>query len=950
MNLEIQIGGLSRTSFRGEVWLRAMPEKVNQVSEEQWREWILEALQSIHAQKQCATFPRICFAIRKRHMFHEETIAARLVEAVHSGLIKTIFRRDETIYRIVKCGSEGGTRKEPPARKVRPPSSVLCIECLKPSLTGPKAHKPEPMSSCERCGISIHDSCTHKSNGYETAVPLSQLVSVGNRWFCEECKPCDGCSALNESLSRAQRCVVECAVCLRKFHFQCMDPPVPGRGKKLRQRWLCVDCERHERFSSRKDSTREPRPEPDVCKGNDGNGTRFHRPQPTEADLIDGRVEAMRIKLGNKVTDDDLDVFRSVLLKRCNLEQDDLERTPAAIRFGRHEIETWYSSPFPQEYAKLQVLYMCEFCLKYMKTNDELQRHQAKCSLKHPPGCEIYRDGDIAVFEVDGNDQKLYCQSLCLLAKLFLDHKTLYFDVEPFLFYLLTKRDHLGHHVVGYFSKEKCNQMRYNVSCILTMPQYQRQGYGQFLIEFSYLLSRVEQKPGTPERPLSDLGRLTYQQYWCSALLSYFYVNRDGTVTLDSISRETGMIAGDIVTGLRKLGFLRYRVERTGCIRSNRPFICIDWQRVQRHHERLMRSMKRIELREMGLRWIPNSRATAMVKQLELVNETSSAPRVLVTYPGMVLPRSRARYELAKATQGLASYSEPWLGAMAERGDTSEMESVEQMSTGQDEHDSSGSVVDGVTRTSTGRKRFKSRKYSDTMYDLSLSLTTGTPKTCRPSRPACVAMTERANSAHVPSAPRSKLPYVLLVPLKLSPASSEQSASAANKSISEEEVSLDSVEAFMGTPKSELQKSSPEKNVHGFTPIAPFRREDHDGTAMPALAAGDHADRICTPKTTRRRMQGNLVTGRKRIIDDCELLSSEAKRLRLNVALGADQNAAVLEGVYENRPVQQVVARLMERFQANRFQGKHRASLAECTVDANKMLRAPTGGRLPRTV
>ena len=35
----------------------------------------------------------------------------------------------------------------------------------------------------------------------------------------------------------------------------------------------------------------------------------------------------------------------------------------------------------------------------------------------------------------------MYCQNLCLLAKLFLDHKTLYFDVEPFLFYVLTERD-----------------------------------------------------------------------------------------------------------------------------------------------------------------------------------------------------------------------------------------------------------------------------------------------------------------------------------------------------------------------------------------------------------------------------------------------------------------------------------------------------------------------------
>lgn len=47
----------------------------------------------------------------------------------------------------------------------------------------------------------------------------------------------------------------------------------------------------------------------------------------------------------------------------------------------------------------------------------------------------------------------MYCQNLCLLAKLFLDHKTLYFDVEPFLFYVLCEVDKVGAHLVGYFSK-----------------------------------------------------------------------------------------------------------------------------------------------------------------------------------------------------------------------------------------------------------------------------------------------------------------------------------------------------------------------------------------------------------------------------------------------------------------------------------------------------------------
>ena len=66
--------------------------------------------------------------------------------------------------------------------------------------------------------------------------------------------------------------------------------------------------------------------------------------------------------------------------------------------------------------------------------------HRDHCTQRQPPGSEIYRKGDLSIYEINGTDDKLYCQCLCLLAKLFLDHKTLYFDVEPFLFYVLTKQ------------------------------------------------------------------------------------------------------------------------------------------------------------------------------------------------------------------------------------------------------------------------------------------------------------------------------------------------------------------------------------------------------------------------------------------------------------------------------------------------------------------------------
>ena len=95
------------------------------------------------------------------------------------------------------------------------------------------------------------------------------------------------------------------------------------------------------------------------------------------------------------------------------------------------------------------MLYLCEFSLHYFKRRSQLLRHMAKCRVKHPPGEEIYRKGNVCMFEVDGHKEKIFSQNLCLLAKLFLDHKTLYYDTDLFLFYILCEIDERGAHIVG---------------------------------------------------------------------------------------------------------------------------------------------------------------------------------------------------------------------------------------------------------------------------------------------------------------------------------------------------------------------------------------------------------------------------------------------------------------------------------------------------------------------
>jgi len=228
------------------------------------------------------------------------------------------------------------------------------------------------------------------------------------------------------------------------------------------------------------------------------------------------------------------------------------------IEFGKYEIDTWYFSPYPEEYTKdCKKLYICEYCLKYMKKKKTLERHKLKCETRHPPGDEIYRDPNISVFEVDGKKQKIYCQNLCLLAKLFLDHKTLYYDVEPFLFYIMVVPDEEGCHIVGYFSKEKHSTEDYNLACILTLPPYQRKGYGKLLIAFSYELSKKEEKVGTPERPLSDLGKLSYRSYWKAVLLDILKKHK-GNISIKELSKMTAIKPDDIITTLQSVNLIKY--------------------------------------------------------------------------------------------------------------------------------------------------------------------------------------------------------------------------------------------------------------------------------------------------------------------------------------------------------------------------------------------------------
>ncbi|EFO65261.1 Histone methyltransferase MYST1 [Giardia lamblia P15] len=259
---------------------------------------------------------------------------------------------------------------------------------------------------------------------------------------------------------------------------------------------------------------------------------------------VAGPTEAREAKQTSWYRYDELEYLNPPTASKTPLSFE--QRTIGEVCMGNMRMVTWYYSPFPPPYTHLPEIFICPFCMRYIRKERTYTAHIQNCSMKRPPGLKIYDDGLLAVYEVDGRLNKLFCQCLCLFTKLFLDSKTLFYDTDIFLFYIMTVRTDVldeemnaslqrrenpivepicnfryptGETIVGYFSKEKCEN---NIlACILTFPCFHRMGIGSLLIDFAYLLGQMENRQAGPEEPLSKLGLLGFTAYWSNKVLEY---------------------------------------------------------------------------------------------------------------------------------------------------------------------------------------------------------------------------------------------------------------------------------------------------------------------------------------------------------------------------------------------------------------------------------------------
>lgn len=79
-------------------------------------------------------------------------------------------------------------------------------------------------------------------------------------------------------------------------------------------------------------------------------------------------------------------------------------------------------------------------------------------------------------------------------------------------------------------------------------------------MSLSYEISKREQKLGSPEKPLSDLGKLSYRSYWQYVLLLYLYENpntKEGQLTLEQLCNRTAIKPEDAISTLQHMSMVR---------------------------------------------------------------------------------------------------------------------------------------------------------------------------------------------------------------------------------------------------------------------------------------------------------------------------------------------------------------------------------------------------------
>ena len=83
------------------------------------------------------------------------------------------------------------------------------------------------------------------------------------------------------------------------------------------------------------------------------------------------------------------------------------------IELGRYRMKPWYFSPYPPELATEPVIYICEFCLKYVKSKKCLERHKV-CRKESLIGAKFQIFAYRTLIQVIMHHTEISCCTVCV--------------------------------------------------------------------------------------------------------------------------------------------------------------------------------------------------------------------------------------------------------------------------------------------------------------------------------------------------------------------------------------------------------------------------------------------------------------------------------------------------------------------------------------------------------
>lgn len=176
----------------------------------------------------------------------------------------------------------------------------------------------------------------------------------------------------------------------------------------------------------------------------------------------------------------------------------------------------------------------------------------------------IYEEKGFKISKIESLKTK---QLLSLVARMFIENKTVYYEVDDYDFYIIYDNE-----IFGYFSKFREGENSLN--CFLVFPCFQGQGWGTVLVDISAIPEARMKDDGeiepnidmkSPEKPYTKKAIRCFRSYWKYQVL--------GATSVNEIARRRNISVDDAIVGLELNGFDFKRWKMDKNVEVKRPRI-----------------------------------------------------------------------------------------------------------------------------------------------------------------------------------------------------------------------------------------------------------------------------------------------------------------------------------------------------------------------------------------